>query len=90
MTDVLDLAERLWNGEVTVETHHPVGGGVGGVVEVADGVAFWHGFSNSTIARTDAGLVMVPVGGVPFGVNVVLTRATFDRLGATLALLDSA
>src|SRR3954467_14516963 len=62
MTDVLDLAERLWNGEVTVETHHPVGGGAGGVVEVADGIAFWHGFSNSTIARTDAGLVMVDSG----------------------------
>src|SRR3954452_22804763 len=62
MSDVLDLAERLWNGEVTVETHHPVGGGSGGVVEVADGVAFWHGFSNSTIARTDAGLVMVDSG----------------------------
>src|SRR6059058_3592300 len=62
VTDVLDLAERLWTGQVTVETHHPVGGGAGGVVEVADGVAFWHGFSNSTIARTDAGLVMVDSG----------------------------
>src|SRR3954470_22628610 len=62
MSDVLDLAERLWSGEVTVETHHPVGGGSGGVVEVADGIAFWHGFSNSTIARTDAGLVMVDSG----------------------------
>src|SRR5436305_1127179 len=62
MTDVLDLAERLWTGEVTVETHHPVGGGAGGVVEIADGIAFWHGFSNSTIARTDAGLVMVDSG----------------------------
>ena len=62
MSDVLDLAERLWNGEVTVETHHPVGGGAGGVVEVADGIAFWHGFSNSTIVHTDAGLVMVDSG----------------------------
>jgi alkyl sulfatase BDS1-like metallo-beta-lactamase superfamily hydrolase len=62
MTDVLDLAERLWTGAVTVETHHPVGGGAGGVVEVADGVAFWHGFSNSTIVHTEAGLVMVDSG----------------------------
>jgi alkyl sulfatase BDS1-like metallo-beta-lactamase superfamily hydrolase len=62
MTDVLELADRLWTGAVTVETHHPVGGGTGGVVEVADGVAFWHGFSNSTIVRTDAGLVMVDSG----------------------------
>ena len=62
MTDVLALADRLWSGEVTVETHHPVGGASGGVVEVADGVAFWHGFSNSTIVVTEAGLVMVDSG----------------------------
>jgi alkyl sulfatase BDS1-like metallo-beta-lactamase superfamily hydrolase len=62
MSDVLDLAERLWSGEVTVETHHPVGGGTGGVAEIAEGVGFWHGFSNSTIVRTDAGLVMVDTG----------------------------
>jgi alkyl sulfatase BDS1-like metallo-beta-lactamase superfamily hydrolase len=62
MSDVLDLADRLWTGEVTVETHHPVGGGQGGVVEVADGVAFWHGFSNSTIVRAETGLVMVDSG----------------------------
>ena len=62
MTDVLALADQLWSGEVTVETHHPVGGASGGVVEVADGVAFWHGFSNSTIVATDAGLVMVDSG----------------------------
>ena len=62
MSDVLRLADQLWSGEVTVETHHPVGGASGGVVEVADGVAFWHGFSNSTIVATEAGLVMVDSG----------------------------
>ena len=62
MSDVLALADRLWSGEVTVETHHPVGGASGGVVEVADGVAFWHGFSNSTIVATEAGLAMVDSG----------------------------
>jgi alkyl sulfatase BDS1-like metallo-beta-lactamase superfamily hydrolase len=70
MTDVLDLAERLWSGEVTVETHHPVGGGVGGVVEVADGVAFWHGFSNATIVRSAAGLVLVDSGDPVLGARL--------------------
>jgi alkyl sulfatase BDS1-like metallo-beta-lactamase superfamily hydrolase len=65
--DVLELADKLWSGEVTVETHHPVGGGGGDLVEVADGVAFWHGFSNSTIVDTAAGLVMVDSGDPVFG-----------------------
>ncbi len=60
--DVLDLAERLWDGRATVDTHHPVGGGDAALVEVADGVAFWHGFSNVTVVDTAAGLVIADSG----------------------------
>ena len=58
MTDILDLAERLWSGDATVTTHHPLGTGDGGLVEVADGVQFWHSFSNATVVDTAAGLVV--------------------------------
>ena len=60
--DVLDLAERLWDGRATVESHHPVGGGDAALAEVAEGVAFWHGFSNATVVDSAAGLVLVDSG----------------------------
>ncbi|MDQ1706131.1 MAG: hypothetical protein QOF18_2497, partial [Frankiaceae bacterium] len=59
MTDVLELAEQLWTGTATVDTHHPLGSGVGDLVDVADGVAFWHGFSNATVVDTADGLLLV-------------------------------
>jgi alkyl sulfatase BDS1-like metallo-beta-lactamase superfamily hydrolase len=62
MTDVLELADQLWDGTATVESHHPLGSGVGDIVEVVDGVAFWHGFSNATAVDTGAGLVLVDTG----------------------------
>ena len=67
MTDVLELAEQLWNGTTTTETHHPLGSGRGDLVEVADGVVFWHAFSNATIVATEAGLVSVDSGDPLFG-----------------------
>src|SRR4051794_5143910 len=67
MTDVLELADRLWRGEATVDTHHPLGSGGGELVEVADGVGFWHSFSNSTVVDTGDGLVMVDSGDPLFG-----------------------
>jgi alkyl sulfatase BDS1-like metallo-beta-lactamase superfamily hydrolase len=67
VTDVLELAEQLWTGQATVDTHHPLGGGGSAVVEVADGVAFWHGFSNSTIVDARAGLLVVDTGDPIFG-----------------------
>ena len=66
-TDVLQLAEDLWTGKATVDTHHPLGGGGSAVVEIGDGIGFWHGFSNSTIVHTEAGLVMVDSGDPIFG-----------------------
>ncbi|MDQ1695829.1 MAG: hypothetical protein QOJ03_1182, partial [Frankiaceae bacterium] len=62
MTDVLELADLLWRGVASVESHHPLGSGVGDIVEVADGVAFWHGFSNATAIDTGGGLALVDTG----------------------------
>src|SRR4051812_11598561 len=67
MTDVLELADRLWRGEATVETHHPLGSGAGDLVEVTGGVGFWHSFSNSTVVDTGDGLLMVDSGDPMFG-----------------------
>jgi alkyl sulfatase BDS1-like metallo-beta-lactamase superfamily hydrolase len=76
MTDVLSLADQLWAGTVTVETHHPLGTGDGALVDVGDGVAFWHGFSNATVVEAEAGLVLVDTGD-PF-----LARTLHERVRA--------
>ena len=62
MDDILVTADRLWRGEISTSELHPVGGRVGGVVEVADNVAFCPSFANATAVRTDDGLVMVDTG----------------------------
>ena len=67
MSDVLDLAEKLWNGEATVDSHHPLGTGRGDLVGVRDGVAFWHGFSNSTVVDFGDELFIVDSGDPIFG-----------------------
>jgi alkyl sulfatase BDS1-like metallo-beta-lactamase superfamily hydrolase len=67
MTDVLELADQLWTGAATVETHHPLGTGRGDLLEVGDGVAFWHGFSNATVVETGDGLLVVDTGDPLFG-----------------------
>jgi alkyl sulfatase BDS1-like metallo-beta-lactamase superfamily hydrolase len=61
MRDVLDLAERLWRGEITTAQFHPVGD-LGGLAEICDGVAFVPSFANVTAIRTDDGLVLVDTG----------------------------
>ena len=62
MDDILVTADRLWRGEISTSELHPVGGRVGGLVEVADNVAFCPSFANATAVRTDDGLVMVDTG----------------------------
>ncbi|HEV3213777.1 MAG TPA: alkyl sulfatase dimerization domain-containing protein [Acidimicrobiales bacterium] len=61
MDDILGTADRLWRGEVTTAELHPVGH-VGGLVEVADRIAFCPSFANATCIATDDGLVMVDTG----------------------------
>jgi len=59
--DVLGTADRLWRGEITTAELHPVGH-MGGLAEVADGLAFVPSFANATAFSTDDGLFMVDTG----------------------------
>ncbi|HEX3946057.1 MAG TPA: hypothetical protein VHW47_00045, partial [Acidimicrobiales bacterium] len=56
--DVLDLADRLWRGEVDTSQHHPVTQH-GGLAEIGDGVAFVPSFANVSAIATGDGLVLV-------------------------------
>jgi glyoxylase-like metal-dependent hydrolase (beta-lactamase superfamily II) len=59
MGDILDLAERFWQGQIPPRdlwrpTHKSE--------ELAPGVVFFHTWANVTAIRTDAGLVLVDTG----------------------------
>ncbi|HUD16022.1 MAG TPA: MBL fold metallo-hydrolase [Acidimicrobiales bacterium] len=60
--DVLEVADKLWRGDVDVTQIHPVGGYLGGLAEVTDGVAFVPSFANVSAFITDDGLVLVDTG----------------------------
>ncbi|MDQ1444148.1 MAG: hypothetical protein QOI20_612 [Acidimicrobiaceae bacterium] len=59
--DVLDLADRLWRGDLDIEDHHPVGA-MGGLVEVGQGAAFVPSFANVSAFDTAVGLVLIDTG----------------------------
>jgi glyoxylase-like metal-dependent hydrolase (beta-lactamase superfamily II) len=59
--DILDLADRLWRGEVTSSEYHPVGHR-GGIAEICDGVAFVPSFANVSAFVTEDGLLLVDTG----------------------------
>ena len=63
-TDILDIADRLWRGEVPITRFHPVGhsGALTGFAEICGGVAFVPAFANVTAIRTADGLVLVDTG----------------------------
>jgi len=61
MTDVLDLADRLWRGETAITDHHPFSP-EGALTEVGDRTAFLPGFANVSAFATDAGLMLVDTG----------------------------
>ncbi|MGH9078889.1 MAG: MBL fold metallo-hydrolase, partial [Acidimicrobiales bacterium] len=61
--DVLELADRLWRGEVTTSEEHPLRPSPG-LAEVADGVAFVPSLANVSAVDTDDGLVLVDTGSV--------------------------
>jgi alkyl sulfatase BDS1-like metallo-beta-lactamase superfamily hydrolase len=71
--DLLELADKLWNGEVTVErvnpvtTNHDLG-------EVGPGMAFIPAFGNISAFAVDGGLVLVDTGNRP------LARTNFERI----------
>ncbi len=59
--DVLATAERLWTGELTTETAHPLAPEPG-LAEVADNMAFVRAFANVSALATGDGLVLVDTG----------------------------
>ena len=63
-SDVLTVAERLWNGELSTSTFHPVDH-MGGFVEITDGVGFCPSFANVSSFATADGLVLVDTGSAP-------------------------
>jgi alkyl sulfatase BDS1-like metallo-beta-lactamase superfamily hydrolase len=67
--DVLDLADRLWRGEVSIHDHHPFRL-VNGVAHVADGVAFVPSFANVSAIDTDDGLFLVDTGSAALAADV--------------------
>src|ERR1700688_1236947 len=60
--DVLELADKLWRGDIDIVGVHPVGGYMGGLAEVGAGVAFVPSFANVSAVATDDGLVLVDTG----------------------------
>jgi glyoxylase-like metal-dependent hydrolase (beta-lactamase superfamily II) len=60
--DVLELADKLWRGDIDTTQMHPVGGFNTGLAEVADGVVFVPSFANVSAFTTEDGLVLVDTG----------------------------
>jgi alkyl sulfatase BDS1-like metallo-beta-lactamase superfamily hydrolase len=63
MASLAELADRLWTGESSTEDpeHHPFAA-LDRVEEISNGVAFYKGFVNLTVLRTEAGLVLIDTG----------------------------
>lgn len=76
--NVLDLADRLWRGETSIEEAHPFSL-LGEAEEVAEGVAFVPSFANVSAFRTRDGLVLVDTGSAPLAQHVHRTLREWDR-----------
>src|SRR5471032_1089509 len=61
--DLLELADKLFTGELPIEAHHPFASS-GEMAEVQPGLAFVDAFANSAAVETEAGLVIVDTSGV--------------------------
>jgi len=59
---VMDVAERLWTGELSTADRHPLVAALQQLEEVDAGVAFVSSFANVTAFDTAAGLVLIDVG----------------------------
>jgi len=83
--DILDLADRLWRGEVTSSEYHPVGH-QGGLAEICDGVAFVPSFANVSAFATPDGLVLVDTGSsfVAAAIHDELRRWSGQRLNTAV------
>lgn len=58
MGEILDLAERAWQGDLAKQRIHP-GQALVGFEEIADDIGFMSAFSNVGVLRTDEGLVFL-------------------------------
>jgi glyoxylase-like metal-dependent hydrolase (beta-lactamase superfamily II) len=67
--DVLTIADRLWWGEISTATMHPVDH-IGGFVEITEGVGFTPSFANVSAFDTADGLVLVDTGSLPLATVV--------------------
>jgi glyoxylase-like metal-dependent hydrolase (beta-lactamase superfamily II) len=85
MPDVLELADRLWRGEVSTSEFHPVSH-LGGLAEICDGVAFVPSFANVSAFATEDGLVLVDTGSsfVAAAVHQELRRWSDRRLNTAV------
>jgi len=63
MSRILEIAEDLWTGRLTTAERHPVTEPLQELAELGRGVAFVSSFANVTAVETDAGLVLIDVGG---------------------------
>jgi alkyl sulfatase BDS1-like metallo-beta-lactamase superfamily hydrolase len=61
--DLLELADKLFTGELPIEAHHPFASS-GEMAEVQPGLAFVDAFANSAAVETADGLVVVDTSGV--------------------------
>ncbi|MBW3669890.1 MAG: MBL fold metallo-hydrolase [Actinobacteria bacterium] len=75
---VLELSDRLWDGDIDTSTHHPLFS-TGTLEEVAPGVAFVPSFANVSAFATDDGLVLVDTGSLPFARLVHQSVRSWDR-----------
>jgi alkyl sulfatase BDS1-like metallo-beta-lactamase superfamily hydrolase len=83
--DVLTIADRLWRGELSTATMHPVDH-IGGFVEITDGVGFAPSFANVSAFETDDGLVLVDTGSLPLAgvVHQDIRRWSASRLNTAV------
>jgi alkyl sulfatase BDS1-like metallo-beta-lactamase superfamily hydrolase len=83
--DVLELADRLWRGDITTGDFHPVTHRAG-LAEICDGVAFLPSFANVTAFSTADGLVLVDTGSsfVAQAVHAELRRWSSERLNTAV------
>ncbi|MGO9560989.1 MAG: alkyl sulfatase dimerization domain-containing protein [Acidimicrobiales bacterium] len=61
MDDILEIADRLWRGEIEISTQHPLRVNAG-LTEVADRTAYVASFARVSAFSTDDGLVLVDTG----------------------------
>ena len=58
MGEILDLAERAWQGDLAKQRIHP-GQALVGFEEIADNIGFMSAFSNVGVLRTEEGLAFL-------------------------------